>query len=164
MGEINLNSIVYNSIITREDILKHVTQEEIYSFYVGEDIRNLGVFHSPLRKDNIPSFALYFHRLDRNILMFKDFATSDCGDFVVLVTKMFNLDYKNAIRKITEWKTDPSKTTKQYDLRGDTIVRADRGDKYVTDTVTGKLKREIPTEQTKILESTGWKQNQINGL
>jgi len=100
MGEINLNSIVYNSIITREDILKHVTQEEIYSFYVGEDIRSLGVFHSPLRKDNIPSFALYFHRLDRNILMFKDFATSDCGDFVVLVTKMFNLDYKNAIRKI----------------------------------------------------------------
>lgn len=100
MGEINLNSIVYNSIITREDILKHVTQEEIYSFYVGEDIRTLGVFHSPLRKDNIPSFALYFHRLDRNILMFKDFATSDCGDFVVLVTKMFNLEYKNALRKI----------------------------------------------------------------
>lgn len=100
MGEINLNSIVYNSIITREDILKHVTQEEIYSFYVGEDIRSLGVFHSPLRKDNIPSFALYFHRLERNILMFKDFATGDCGDFVMLVCKLFNLDYKDAMRKI----------------------------------------------------------------
>ena len=66
MKEINLNSIVFNSQITREDILKYVTQEEIYSFYLGEDIKHLGIFHSPLREDNIPSFALYFHKIDRD--------------------------------------------------------------------------------------------------
>jgi len=100
MEKINLNSISFNSLITREDILKHVTQEEIYAFYLGEDVTKLGVFHSPLREDNIPSFALYFHKVNRNILMFKDFATGDCGDFVVLVIKMFNLSYSEALKKV----------------------------------------------------------------
>ena len=100
MEEINLNSIIFNSQITREDILKHVTQEDIYEKYLGEDVRNLGVFNSPLREDSIPSFALYFHKIDRNILMFKDFATHDCGDFVVLVMKLFNIRYPEALKKI----------------------------------------------------------------
>jgi len=99
-GEINLNSIVYNRIITKEDILKHVTQEEIYSLYLGEDISQLGVYHSPLRDDNIPSFGLYFHKVERNTLMFYDFATRDSGDFVVLVCKLFNLPYVEALKKI----------------------------------------------------------------
>lgn len=100
MKEINLDSIAFNSLITREDILKSVTQEDVFSFYLGEDISSLGVYHSPLREDNIPSFALYFHRINRNVLMFKDFATGACGDFVVLVMKMFDLSYGEAMKKI----------------------------------------------------------------
>jgi hypothetical protein len=100
MAEINLNSIVFNELITREDLLKYTTQEEIYSFYLGESVNSLGVFHSPLREDNIPSFALYFHKNYRDTLMFKDFATNDCGDFVVLVMKIFNLGYYDALNKI----------------------------------------------------------------
>jgi len=88
-------------MITKEDILKHVTQEEIYSYYLGEDVTRLGVFHSPLREDNIPSFAIYFHKSEQNVLMFKDYATGDCGDFVVLVMKLFNIRYREALRKIT---------------------------------------------------------------
>ena len=100
MANINLNSIAFNGLITREDILKCTSQEEVYSFYLGETVNELGVFHSPLREDNIPSFALYFHRHHRDTLMFKDFATNDCGDFVVLVMKMFNLGYYEALNKI----------------------------------------------------------------
>lgn len=100
MGEINLNSIAFNNLITREDLFSLVPQESIYSFYLNEDISALGVYHSPLREDNIPSFALYFHKINRNILMFKDFATNDTGDVVVLVMKMFGLGYKEAIHKI----------------------------------------------------------------
>lgn len=120
MKEINLNSIVFNSQITREDILKYVTQEEIYSFYLGEDIKHLGIFHSPLREDNIPSFALYFHKIDRNILMFYDFATKDCGDFVVLVIRLFNLSYPEALKKVaydlglSSFNIDASKQVVQY--------------------------------------------------
>ena len=100
MKDINLNSIVFNDLISREDILKHVTQERIYGFYLGEQITTLGVYHSPLREDNIPSFALFFHRVEPNILMFKDFATGDCGDFVAMVRKLFNLSYSEALEKV----------------------------------------------------------------
>jgi hypothetical protein len=100
MGEINLNSIAFNNLITREDLFNLVPQESIYSFYLNEDISSLGVYHSPLREDNIPSFALYFHKINRDILMFKDFATNDTGDVVVLVMKLFGLGYKDAIHKI----------------------------------------------------------------
>jgi 5S rRNA maturation endonuclease (ribonuclease M5) len=100
MKELDLDSIAFNEKITREDILKFVTQEEIYSHYMGETITDLGVFHSPLREDNIPSFALYFHKTHRDILMFYDLATKDSGDFVVLVMKLFSIDYKHALKKV----------------------------------------------------------------
>jgi hypothetical protein len=101
MGElINLNSIAFNEQITVEDILKHVTQEDIYSYYLGQDVSNLGVYHSPLRDDNIPSFALFFHRDQRNVIMFRDFATNDTGDFVVMVQKLYGVGYKDALNKV----------------------------------------------------------------
>lgn len=100
MGKINLNSITYNIQITREDILKYVTQEQIFSYYMGEDIDGLGLFHSPVREDNIPSFSIYFHKYNKNVLMFKDHATKDSGDFVSLVRLKFDLDYKTALEKI----------------------------------------------------------------
>jgi hypothetical protein len=100
MKGIELDSILFNPLITKEDILRFKTQEEIYSFYMGEDIKHLGVRHSPLRNDDIPSFNLYFHRHHKNTLMFKDYATGDCGDFVVLVQKLFGISYKDALFKI----------------------------------------------------------------
>jgi len=100
MEKLDLNSIMFNELISRDDILDYTSQEQIYSHYLGEKVDSLGVFHSPLREDNIPSFALYFHRVERSVLMFKDFATGDSGDFVVLVMKMFNLGYYEALWKI----------------------------------------------------------------
>lgn len=100
MSKIDLNSLDYYEVITMEDILKHVTQEQIFSYYIGEDVNKLGLYHSPLRKDNIPSFALFFHKDKKDILIFYDLATKDSGDFIVLVCKMFNIDYATATRKI----------------------------------------------------------------
>lgn len=100
MKEVNLNSIIYNELITLEDILKHVTQEQIYGYYIGEDVSKLGFYHSPLRQDNVPSFALYFHRDKGNILMFRDMATKESGDCVVLVMKLYCISYKQALLKI----------------------------------------------------------------
>jgi 5S rRNA maturation endonuclease (ribonuclease M5) len=100
MEKLNLDSIAFNEKITREDLLTVRTQEEIFSFYMGESITQLGVYHSPLREDNIPSFALYFHKRERDTLMFYDFATKDSGDFIVLVMKLFSLNYKEALHKI----------------------------------------------------------------
>ena len=48
-------------MVTKEDILQHVTQEDVFSFYMGESVEHLGLYNSPLRDDDIPSFNLYFH-------------------------------------------------------------------------------------------------------
>jgi DNA primase len=100
MSKFNLDSLNFNEIITREDILRRITQEEIYSYYMGEDISELGVFHSPLRDDNVPSFSLFFHQYDRQCLMFKDFATGDSGDCFILVMKLFSISFFEALKKI----------------------------------------------------------------
>ena len=100
MGKINLNSIVYNEKLTKEEINKHITQEEIFSYYLGDSISSNKKFCSPLRNDSVPSFSLFYHRDGEGILMFYDFATKDCGDYVVFVRKLFDLEFKDALRKI----------------------------------------------------------------
>ena len=146
MKKIDLNSILFNSLITREDILKNVTQEEIYSFYLNEKIDKLGVYHSPLREDNIPSFALYFHHINKNIIMFKDFATGDCGDFVILVKKLFNLNYSEALWKIA------------YDLGlSDYSVNTNKQNiKYTKIIQKQKVELGIKLRPWKVLDKTFW--------
>ncbi len=102
MSEINLNSILFDIQITKESILKLVTQEEIYSYYIGFDINNIisTVINSPFRADNVPSFSLYYHRAEKQTLMFFDFATKDCGDFIIFVTKLYGISYSKALLKI----------------------------------------------------------------
>ena len=101
MKEINLNSFVYNEQITKDDILNVISQEEIYSFYTGEEITSGVKINSPLRNDNVPSFAFYYHKNENNALMFYDFATKESGDCIIFVRKLFGLGYKDTLFKIT---------------------------------------------------------------
>ena len=100
MKDINLNSFVYNEQITRDDILKVLTQEEIFSFYIGEPISAGDKMCSPLREDSIPSFGFYYRRDNSGILMFNDLATHDSGDCIVFVCKLFGINYREAFFKI----------------------------------------------------------------
>ena len=100
MESINLNSIAFDEQLTKESILKCVSQEDIFRYYLNEDITEVTKISSPFRNDRVPSFSIYYHRDKRNTLMFYDFATKDCGDFIVLVMKMFGLNYPQALGKI----------------------------------------------------------------
>ena len=101
MGEeINLNSIIYNEQITREDILSKVSQEDIYTYYIGESMTSGVKIHSPLRDDNVPSFAIFYHKSNNGVLMFYDFATKDCGDCFVFVGKLFGLGLRDTLLKL----------------------------------------------------------------
>jgi 5S rRNA maturation endonuclease (ribonuclease M5) len=100
MGKLDLNSIIFNEHLTKQDVLQQVTQEEIYSFYTGESITGNTILSSPLREDNVPSFALFYHRNEPNVLMFKDFATKETGDVIVFVSKLFAITYYQALLKI----------------------------------------------------------------
>jgi 5S rRNA maturation endonuclease (ribonuclease M5) len=100
MGEINLNSFVYNEQITKEDIFSHIPQEEIYAHYIGEPVEHSTKICSPLRDDNVPSFAFYYHRNNSGTLMFYDFATKDSGDAIIFVALLFGIGFKDALWKI----------------------------------------------------------------
>ena len=60
--QINLNSIIYNEQLTKEDILAKVKQEQIFTYYIGESITSGTKITSPLRNDSVPSFAVFYHK------------------------------------------------------------------------------------------------------
>lgn len=97
---INLNSLGFDDRITKESILKYISQEDIYSFYIGYDIRDAGKIHSPFRDDEVPSFTIFYHKNERNVLMFYDHATKDSGDCFSFTMKMFGIDFHKALNKI----------------------------------------------------------------
>ena len=64
--------------VTQEDILARATELDIYEAYVGK-IKVGQVYNSPLRKDENPSFGLFYsNRTGR--LLYKDLATGECGN------------------------------------------------------------------------------------
>ena len=98
--KINLNSFIFNEQITKEDILSVITQEEIYSYYIGSPVEHSTKINSPLREDNVPSFVIYYHKNGSGTLMFYDFATKDSGDVIVFVGLLYDINYKEALWKI----------------------------------------------------------------
>lgn len=101
MGNINLNSIVFNQSIKKEDIFEYYTQEQIYSHYIGKEIRILPIkICSPLREDTVPSFGLYYHRDGSGTIMWYDHGLGKSGDCISLVCEMYNMEYYQACCKI----------------------------------------------------------------
>jgi hypothetical protein len=91
--------MVYGEIsLTKEDILRRVTEEEIFRHYIGDF--TLGkVFKSPLRSDDKhPSFLISYRG---KTLSFIDFAVGlkgSCFDFVMV---FFNISFTEALTKIS---------------------------------------------------------------
>lgn len=73
--------------LTQEDILARATELDIYEAYLGK-IKVGQIYNSPLRKDDNPSFGLYYSKRTGQLL-FKDLGTGECGNvfkFVRLYT------------------------------------------------------------------------------
>lgn len=87
-------------LITPENILANVSQEQIFAFYLGKDIRLGECISSPLRRDKNPSWNLFASR-NGNIL-YKDFSTGESGDCFKLVCRLYNINYYEALLKINE--------------------------------------------------------------
>jgi hypothetical protein len=85
--------------LSKDDILKHYTDYDIFKMYLG-DFTIGETFESPIRTgDNNPSFNVFYSKIN-NCLLFKDFAGKR-GDFVVLVQELFHLPtYQDALHKI----------------------------------------------------------------
>lgn len=87
------------SSVTLSDILEKTTEANILSFYLG--VTEIPcIIHSPLRKDNRPSFGLYSPNGKR--IYFVDFATKDRGGIFDLLCQMWGCSYKEVLIRINK--------------------------------------------------------------
>jgi hypothetical protein len=86
-----------NHYIRKEDILSQIGDEQIYKRFCSDFPKDL--FHSPLRKDENPSFGFFYLDLQKKWL-WKDHATDESGDVFQFVQKLFATDFKGAISLI----------------------------------------------------------------
>lgn len=87
------------SSVTLSDILEKITEANILSFYLG--VTEIPcIIHSPLRKDNRPSFGLYSPNGKR--IYFVDFATKDRGGIFDLLCQMWGCSYKEVLIRINK--------------------------------------------------------------
>jgi hypothetical protein len=88
----NLNTIK-EGWVTKENILKHVNEYDIYAYYIGPFNINTPMY-SPLREDNNPSFSLFI--ASDKTLVFNDFKTGG-GNCIKFVMLMEGCDYFSAL-------------------------------------------------------------------
>jgi|TARA_R110000822_G_scaffold73853_11_gene177619 hypothetical protein len=85
------------TVVTKEGLLKHIEDVDVYRFYTGKEVDLNSKISSPLRKDSNPSFGYFFGQSGE--LCFKDFVLG-AGDFVKFVQWKFNLNFFEALSKI----------------------------------------------------------------
>lgn len=93
---IDVNKLESKKLITKEAILSHIDDYNIYRYYCG-DFQIGRAFISPLREERTPSFGIFIG--ESNELCFNDFKVGG-GDFIKLVQLKFGLTYFEALSKI----------------------------------------------------------------
>tara|TARA_R110002020_G_scaffold132791_2_gene296451 strand:- start:3723 stop:4781 length:1059 start_codon:yes stop_codon:yes gene_type:complete len=83
--------------ITKETILSHCSQEELFERYSGEQISN-EMFCSKLRVDNKPGCKFTYSK--SNILYHVDYARGQYLDVFDYVSLLFNISFIEALRQI----------------------------------------------------------------
>jgi len=86
------------TVISREFILTRVTQEQIFSKYLGLEPNTVGSYVNPLRDDNNPSCGFYID--SRGIWKFKDFAAGYNWDCFNVVEWLYRCSFKEALIKV----------------------------------------------------------------
>lgn len=93
MNIINLNK----KLVSKEGILSHIQDIDIYRFYTNQEVELKGGMLSPLMKDTKPSFG-YFQG-EKNEICFNDFRLGS-GDCIQFVQHFFGLNYFEALSRI----------------------------------------------------------------
>lgn len=98
---IDLNELKQDKNLSKDYILNTLTQEEIYSYYIGSsDLHINKVMCSPIREDKKPSFGLFY--TDQGKLLWNDFAIG-CGDvFDFVSAKTGESNFYNVLKLIEE--------------------------------------------------------------
>jgi hypothetical protein len=87
-------------VLSLEEILKHTTEYDIYSYYLGSKFEVGGIMSSPFRQDLKPSFGI-FKSSTTNDLLWKDLATGKTGNVITFIKELFDLYHtKQALKLI----------------------------------------------------------------
>lgn len=101
------------AIQSKEQLLKHISEEQILTFYFGEfDLNKL--YLSPFRDEKRPSFIISYYN---DKLVWRDFGTSNRPRGVIdFVCTKFNISFIEAINKILSEVVESNKIpiTKRY--------------------------------------------------
>tara|TARA_R110000868_G_scaffold407972_1_gene690019 strand:+ start:8965 stop:10152 length:1188 start_codon:yes stop_codon:yes gene_type:complete len=80
---------------TKEMILRHLSDAQIFRYYLGYDFK-LGVaFRSPFRSEKNPSFNIY--KDDKGKLWFNDFGSNDKGDCFDFIALKYNIKFVDVL-------------------------------------------------------------------
>ena len=123
--------------ITLDKILSILDPYDIYTFYIGKEVKLNKPISSPLRDDKNPSWSLFKSR--SGDLLYKDFATGDSGNVVTFVSSLLDLPYHKTLERIwadmmtgTKLKNGFHKPVVEKISRPDTVISVKR--KYFTKT------------------------------
>ena len=83
--------------ITKEFLLSKNSQETYLNYYLGVPVKK-GLFISPLRNDKRPTCAFYTNK--KGDIIFKDFGSDMCGNFINVVMMKYNCSYYQALKII----------------------------------------------------------------
>ena len=84
-------------MITKEQILTHKSEEDLFYMYMKIYPKKGRLYKSPLREDKHPTCA--FYRGSKG-LYFKDFALDKSYNIIDVVMELYNLSYYKALKKI----------------------------------------------------------------
>lgn len=94
---INLDKIPNNKKeLNKQNLLKIITDLDIYRFYLDDEVNITTKINSPFRKDENPSFGFF---TKNNEILFNDFVVGG-GDCIRFVQKLFHLNFNDALTKI----------------------------------------------------------------
>ena len=82
----------------KSDILKQISEVEIFEKYIGHEIKFGRAIISPLREEKHPSFNIYQNESGK--ILFKDFS-GERGDCFSFVMKIYNCSFKEALNIIS---------------------------------------------------------------
>ena len=114
-----------NKPITLDYILSKVSEQDIYTHYIGEFKVGM-IYNSPFRKDKNPSFGIFYSKKS-NKLLFKDHGTGICGDiikFVSLYTGLTNYDaiLNNIVESLKITKKTKLSNESNYYQSSETVI------------------------------------------
>lgn len=91
-------SLIEQPKLTKDLILSTLSEEQIFSFYIGSEVKNKKLFRSKLRNDRNPTCSMY--RNKSGTLIFKDFASGQHLNCFTYVMELFKCNYHTALKII----------------------------------------------------------------